>query len=176
MAGGRAPARRSCAIPSRIPSPCSPILCPQVSCVSTSTSALSAMRLDSTERVRQRHVSFSESTKIVEYVVQKPCDDSMEGVDDNKGGLQQAGPGEGAGPSTRKRGRPQDSRLVKAGKKMERAEERWKRSMSKLFSRRDQFIADEMWDAPSVAERAKASIEAQLMRVATSSGHHAGEV
>jgi len=65
----------------------------------------------------------------------------------------------------RKRGRPADSPLVKVAKAMHRAEKRKKDAKRSMFKERVDFNKGAMWDAPSVAERAKKRILAKVDKV-----------
>ena len=63
-----------------------------------------------------------------------------------------------AEPHAQKRGRPRDTLLQKAEKAMKKAETRKMDAKRDLFKERDAFKMGAMWDAPSVAERAKERI------------------
>lgn len=66
-----------------------------------------------------------------------------------------------------KRGRPPDDAVLKASKKLRRAQEAYKDAHLKLFEKRDAIFSEgALYDAPSIVERTKERFEAAVQHVA----------
>ena len=118
-----------------------------------------------TGMLNTRRVKFSPVVEVVEYLVDNVRDD----LEDSS---RSPSPEPKTSPpaiieSGQKRGRPPDTPLQQAEKRMKKAEEKYLSAKKALIEKRDQLRNEGAWfDEPSVVERLKERMHSRVLKVA----------